>query len=130
DPRYRREPPCDSPAPRQRGSPFRRFGAGAQRRHRSLEPCRASMGSVPYTLALARSNITLNPRLPRLQPSPFERLRQWFAGVAANPALMPINLSIGEPRHPTPAFVLEALAAAGSGLANYPTTIGAPALRE
>jgi N-succinyldiaminopimelate aminotransferase len=50
--------------------------------------------------------------------------------VAANPALTPINLSIGEPRHPTPRLVLDALAAGGSGLANYPTTIGTPALRE
>jgi len=72
----------------------------------------------------------LNPRLSRLQPYPFERLRQSFAGVAPNPALAPINLSIGEPRHPTPALVLDALAAGARGLANYPTTIGAPALRE
>ena len=72
----------------------------------------------------------MNPRLSRLQPYPFERLRQWFAGVAPNPALAPINLSIGEPRHPTPALVLDALAAGSPGLANYPTTIGAPALRE
>jgi len=89
-----------------------------------------STASVPYTFVLRRSNITLNPRLSRLQPYPFERLRRWFTGVAANPALTPINLSIGEPRHPTPAFVLDALAAGGPGLANYPTTIGAPALRE
>jgi N-succinyldiaminopimelate aminotransferase len=89
-----------------------------------------STASVPYTLVLARSNITLNPRLSRLQPYPFERLRRCLTGVAANPALPPINLSIGEPRHPTPALVLDALAAGAPGLANYPTTIGAPALRE
>jgi len=72
----------------------------------------------------------LNPRLARLQPYPFERLRQWFAGVTPNPALSPISLSIGEPRHPTPPIVLDALAAGARGLANYPTTIGTPALRE
>lgn len=53
-----------------------------------------------------------------------------FAGIAPNPALPPINLSIGEPRHPTPKLVLDALASAGRGLSNYPTTIGVPALRE
>jgi len=74
--------------------------------------------------------VALNPRLARLQPYPFERLRQWFAGVAPNPALAPINLSIGEPKHPTPALVLDAFKAAATGLAHYPTTIGAPALRE
>lgn len=72
----------------------------------------------------------MNPRLSRLHPYPFERLRQWFADVAPNPALAPINLSIGEPKHPTPRLVLDALADGGPGVANYPTTIGAPALRE
>jgi N-succinyldiaminopimelate aminotransferase len=72
----------------------------------------------------------LNPRLSRLAPYPFERLRRWFADVAPNPALAPINLSIGEPKHPTPALILDALTAGLKGLANYPTTIGAPALRE
>ncbi len=72
----------------------------------------------------------MNPRLSRLQPYPFERLRQWFADVTPNPALAPISLSIGEPKHPTPPLVLDALAAGAKGLANYPTTIGAPALRE
>lgn len=72
----------------------------------------------------------MNPQLSLLQPYPFERLRQLFAGVTPPPALRPINLSIGEPKHPTPPLVLEALAAAGKGLANYPTTVGAPALRE
>ena len=72
----------------------------------------------------------MNPRLSRLQPYPFERLRQWFADATPNPALAPINLSIGEPKHPTPALILDALAAGSKGLAHYPTTIGAPALRE
>jgi N-succinyldiaminopimelate aminotransferase len=72
----------------------------------------------------------LNPRLSRLQPYPFERLRALLAGVTPNPARSPINLSIGEPKHPTPKLVLDALAAAGPGVANYPTTAGAPALRE
>jgi N-succinyldiaminopimelate aminotransferase len=80
--------------------------------------------------ALRPPRVPLNPLLSRLSPYPFERLRQLMAGVAPNPALAPITLSIGEPRHPTPRLVIEAMAAAGSGLANYPTTAGAPALRE
>jgi N-succinyldiaminopimelate aminotransferase len=72
----------------------------------------------------------LNPRLSRLNPYPFERLRRWLADVTPNAALAPINLSIGEPKHPTPPLVLDAYTAAREGLANYPTTIGAPALRE
>jgi len=73
----------------------------------------------------------LNPRLNALQPYPFERLRALMAGVVPDAARRPISLSIGEPRHPTPQLVLDALAqGAVSGLSNYPTTAGAPALRE
>jgi N-succinyldiaminopimelate aminotransferase len=72
----------------------------------------------------------LNPRLARLQPYPFEKLRALLAGVAPNPALRPINLSIGEPKHPTPNLVTTALAGALEGLAAYPATAGTPALRE
>jgi len=72
----------------------------------------------------------LNPQLALLQPYPFERLRALFAGVVPPPTLRPISLSVGEPKHPTPQLVLDALAAGAKGLANYPTTAGAPALRE
>ena len=53
-----------------------------------------------------------------------------MAAAAPNPALAPINLSIGEPKHPTPALVREALAGALDGLAAYPATAGTPALRQ
>jgi len=72
----------------------------------------------------------LNPRLGKLQTYPFERLRALLAGVTPNPALRPIDLSIGEPKHPTPALVREALAASLDGLAVYPRTAGLPELRE
>jgi len=72
----------------------------------------------------------LNPLLGRLQPYPFEKLRALLAGVTPNPALGPINLSIGEPKHPTPDLVKAALAGALDGLAAYPATAGTPALRE
>jgi len=72
----------------------------------------------------------LNPRLDLLHPYPFERLRALFAGVTPDASKTPISLSIGEPKHQTPKLVLDALAAGGAGLANYPMTAGAPALRE
>jgi N-succinyldiaminopimelate aminotransferase len=72
----------------------------------------------------------LNPQLALLQPYPFDRLRQLFAGVTPPAERSPINLSLGEPKHPTPPLILDALAAGGKGLSNYPTTAGAPALRE
>jgi N-succinyldiaminopimelate aminotransferase len=72
----------------------------------------------------------MNPLLARLQPYPFEKLRALLAGVTPNPALSPIDLSIGEPKHPTPEFIRAALAGALDGLASYPATAGLPALRE
>jgi N-succinyldiaminopimelate aminotransferase len=72
----------------------------------------------------------LNPRLASLQVYPFERLRALLAGVTPNPALRPIDLSIGEPKHPTPALVKNALTAALDGLSVYPRTAGLPELRE
>lgn len=45
-------------------------------------------------------------------------------------SLRPINLQIGEPKHPTPALVKDALAKALDGLAAYPLTAGTPELRE
>ncbi|AVR97678.1 succinyldiaminopimelate transaminase [Pseudoduganella armeniaca] len=71
----------------------------------------------------------MNPLLDKLQPYPFEKLRQLFAGVTPNPALRPISLGIGEPKHPTPQFIRQALADNLSGLANYPSTVGSEALR-
>ena len=72
----------------------------------------------------------MNPSLAKLQPYPFEKLRQLFAGVTPNPDCREIKLSIGEPQHATPAFIKEALTAGLGGLANYPTTLGSPSLRK
>ena len=72
----------------------------------------------------------MNPLLGKLQPYPFERLRKLFAGVTPNPAYRPISLGIGEPKHPTPAFIEQALMANLSGLSVYPATGGEPALKQ
>ena len=72
----------------------------------------------------------MNPRLAALQPYAFEKLRALLQGVTPNPELPPVNLSIGEPKHPTPALIRDALAGALDGLAVYPATAGSPALRE
>ncbi len=72
----------------------------------------------------------MNPNLNKLQPYPFQRLRDLFAGISPNPAYAPINLSIGEPKHATPSLITDALIQNISGLANYPTTAGIPALRQ
>jgi len=72
----------------------------------------------------------VNPLLARLRPYPFEKLRALLAGIAPSPELAPIDLSIGEPKHPTPEFIRAALVRSLDGLAVYPATAGLPALRE
>ncbi|MGN1055123.1 MAG: succinyldiaminopimelate transaminase [Comamonas sp.] len=72
----------------------------------------------------------MNPLLQHLQPYPFERLRQLFAGVTPPAHLRPISLGIGEPRHATPPFICDSLLNNLSGLANYPATAGDLRLRQ
>jgi N-succinyldiaminopimelate aminotransferase len=72
----------------------------------------------------------LNPHLAKLHPYPFERLRKLLEGVAPAPDKKPIMLSIGEPKHPTPQLIREALVAGLGKLSNYPTTPGMLPLRE
>ena len=72
----------------------------------------------------------MNFRLASLQRYPFERLADLIQGITPPAAKSPIKLSMGEPQHAAPAFVLEALTKNLKGLSNYPTTKGAPALRE
>jgi N-succinyldiaminopimelate aminotransferase len=72
----------------------------------------------------------VNPRLERLETYPFEKLRTLFASAVPNAGLAPINLSIGEPKHATPALITQALTDNLAGLAQYPATLGQPQLRE
>jgi N-succinyldiaminopimelate aminotransferase len=71
-----------------------------------------------------------NPRLDRLEAYPFERLAALNAGVTPPPDLPHIAMSIGEPKAPPPAFVLEVLGRSLAELGSYPSTAGLPALRE
>jgi N-succinyldiaminopimelate aminotransferase len=72
----------------------------------------------------------MNPLLAKLHPYPFERLRALTRDITPNPAYKPISLGIGEPRHPTPALIQQALVDNLKGLASYPATAGDPALRQ
>lgn len=71
----------------------------------------------------------MNTDLQRLQPYPFEKLHDLIANITPNPELTPISLSIGEPKHAAPGFVLETYAAHLDKAGQYPTTAGLPELR-
>ncbi|MFC4422029.1 succinyldiaminopimelate transaminase [Cupriavidus pampae] len=71
----------------------------------------------------------MNPRLDLLQTYPFEKLRALVADV--KPADIPaISFGIGEPKHPTPQFIKDAMIESLGGLAVYPSTIGSDGLRQ
>ncbi|GAA6153375.1 succinyldiaminopimelate transaminase [Pseudoteredinibacter isoporae] len=72
----------------------------------------------------------MNPDLKKLQPYPFEKLAELKAAVTAPAQKSPIALSIGEPKHQPPAFVLQTLQDNLDKLANYPATKGILDLRQ
>jgi N-succinyldiaminopimelate aminotransferase len=71
----------------------------------------------------------MNPRLERLHAYPFERLARLKAGVTPPAELAHIAMSIGEPQHTPPSFVLETLRRTLDRLGSYPATAGLPELR-
>ncbi|MBM3343529.1 MAG: succinyldiaminopimelate transaminase [Betaproteobacteria bacterium] len=72
----------------------------------------------------------MNPELAKLQTYPFQKLSALLQGTTPNPEYSPIALYIGEPKHPTPQFIKQALINNFDGLAGYPLTAGMPALRQ
>jgi hypothetical protein len=72
----------------------------------------------------------MNPDLKKTQPYPFERLATLKAGVTPPAHLSPIALSIGEPKHAPPPFVLEVIKNSLAGYSAYPTTAGSDELRD
>jgi len=71
----------------------------------------------------------MNPRLDLLHTYPFEKLARLKAGVEPPKDLPHIAMSIGEPQHEPPAFVLETLRQNLHRLGSYPATIGLIELR-
>ena len=72
----------------------------------------------------------MNPRLDLLHSYPFQRLSALLAANDPPPAIRPVSLHIGEPKHPTPAFIREALIGSLDGLSSYPATLGSETLRQ
>jgi N-succinyldiaminopimelate aminotransferase len=75
----------------------------------------------------------MNPDLKKLQPYPFERLKK-LKGQAVSEMGQPaveghIALSIGEPKHDSPKFVLDSITDNLDYINRYPLTKGSPDLR-
>ena len=72
----------------------------------------------------------MNSRLSELNPYPFARLRALVAGIVPPAGQPEIPLYIGEPKHPAPKVLTDALAQSLDALAKYPLTAGLPELRQ
>jgi N-succinyldiaminopimelate aminotransferase len=72
----------------------------------------------------------MNPDLDKLKPYPFERLASLKAGIKPDTDKAHIALSIGEPKHAAPEFILRELTARLDSVNSYPATKGLPVLRE
>ncbi|MGA9852394.1 MAG: succinyldiaminopimelate transaminase [Gammaproteobacteria bacterium] len=72
----------------------------------------------------------MNPDLDKLFPYPFERLVKLKQGITPPTHLKHIALSIGEPKHAPPEFVLQTLRENLDGLGAYPMAKGLPELRQ
>ena len=71
----------------------------------------------------------MNPNLDLLHPYPFEKLNQLKQGITPPQDKTHIPLSIGEPKHTTPAFIHKELTSNLDGIAKYPATKGITELR-
>ena len=74
--------------------------------------------------------IRMNPNIANLHSYPFEKWASLKADIQENRNYEAIALSIGEPKHAAPQFVLDELTAKLNTIASYPLTKGSEALRE
>lgn len=82
-------------------------------------------------MRLAKLDLTyMNRDLSLLHPYPFEKLVELKRGLTPPADLSHIALSIGEPQHAAPQFVVNRLIENMDQLSNYPSTKGKIELRE
>lgn len=72
----------------------------------------------------------MNTLLKQLKPYPFARLHEAMQGISAPEGMETVPLHIGEPKHPTPKVITDALTASLHELEKYPLTAGLPELRQ
>ena len=70
----------------------------------------------------------MNSRLASLKPYPFQRLGELIQSVSPPAGKSAIKLTMGEPQHAAPTFVLEEITRNLGDLSNYPLTKGNAAL--
>jgi len=72
----------------------------------------------------------MNHNLNYLEPYPFEKLANLKQGVVPTSVCLHINMSLGEPKHPSPDFITQAINESRSGYSHYPAIKGSLELRQ
>lgn len=72
----------------------------------------------------------INPVIEQLPPYPFAKMTTLLAGIEPAKDQPLIKLGIGEPKHPPPKFVLDALLEHVGKVQHYPNTGGMPELSQ
>ena len=75
----------------------------------------------------------MNKRLDQLHPYPFQKLNALLDNVVPPDGIEPVSLSLGEPKHRAPEFIIKSFSdreTIARGFGTYPPTRGLPALRQ
>ncbi|MBH1963308.1 MAG: succinyldiaminopimelate transaminase [Comamonadaceae bacterium] len=75
-------------------------------------------------------NAVKNPYIDQLGPYPLAKMARLLADIPQPEGLPLIRFSIGEPKHPLPGVISEALAAAATSVNTYPVMYASEALRK
>ena len=70
----------------------------------------------------------INPVLDKLADYPFDRLRHLLSGIEPPTNQNPIIMSLGEPQHEPPSFVVDVISRHANEWGKYPPVIGTPDL--
>lgn len=84
--------------------------------------------AAALTFLFQQTTLYMNPDLKKLQPYPFEKLKA-LKGDCQPAVKNHIALSIGEPKHAAPGFVLDSITNNLSEINRYPLTKSSPDLR-
>ena len=75
----------------------------------------------------------MNKRLDQLHPYPFQKLNALLDDVVPPDGIEPVSLSLGEPKHRAPEFIIKSFSdreTIARGFGTYPPTRGLPTLRQ
>ena len=107
-------------------------GQQSRHNHSGMQqlPCFPGMSFIRRLIPCQPCRTPHEPRPVTIATLPVRASVRTHSGIQPPRTLTPIVLSIGEPKHATPAFITEEVITHLHGLSQYPTTRGVAPLRE